>query len=191
MFDLSSPRDSSDLATSLEKQGVEIEGFFSSLAESEFFAAQGEYWSPAEHLRHLIKSVRPVVQALEAPKLALRLRFGRSRRGSRTYDEVVASYRQSLAEGATAGPYAPSEGGTDRAADEWRREILERWAALCRQFLGAFESWDDRSLDRYRLPHPLLGKMTVREILFFTLYHNAHHARRVAERRSGPGREMP
>ena len=37
-------------------------------------------------------------------------------------------------------------------------------------------------LDRYRLPHPLLGKLTVREMLFFTVYHNYHHVRSVADR---------
>jgi hypothetical protein len=35
----------------------------------------------------------------------------------------------------------------------------------------------------YRLPHPLLGKLTVREMLFFTVYHNAHHLDQVASRR--------
>jgi hypothetical protein len=37
------------------------------------------------------------------------------------------------------------------------------------------------------LPHPLLGKLTVREMLFFTLYHQRHHVavveRRIAELR--------
>jgi hypothetical protein len=31
------------------------------------------------------------------------------------------------------------------------------------------------ALDRWRLPHPLLGRLTVREMLFFTLCHNRHH----------------
>lgn len=40
---------------------------------------------------------------------------------------------------------------------------------------AALGKWSDKALDSYLLPHPLLGKMTVREILFFTLYHNLHH----------------
>jgi hypothetical protein len=37
-------------------------------------------------------------------------------------------------------------------------------------------------LERIRLPHPLLGRLTTREMLFFTLYHNQHHVE-VAKRR--------
>jgi hypothetical protein len=43
-------------------------------------------------------------------------------------------------------------------------------------------SWSEIDLDRYRLPHPLLGKLTVREMLFFTLQHLAHHASKVEAR---------
>ena len=43
------------------------------------------------------------------------------------------------------------------------------------------------TLDRYRLPHPLIGKLTLRELLLWTLYHNAHHVQRIAERREHVG----
>jgi uncharacterized damage-inducible protein DinB len=39
-------------------------------------------------------------------------------------------------------------------------------------------------LDRLRLPHPALGKLTVREMLFFTIYHNIHHVENVVRRLS-------
>jgi len=34
---------------------------------------------------------------------------------------------------------------------------------------------DEDDLDRVMLPHPLLGKLTLREMLFFTIYHVEHH----------------
>ena len=42
--------------------------------------------------------------------------------------------------------------------------------------------WGEWTLDRLRLPHPALGRLTVREMLFFTLYHNLHHVENVARR---------
>lgn len=30
-------------------------------------------------------------------------------------------------------------------------------------------------LDKYILPHPLLGKLTIREMMYFTIYHVEHH----------------
>jgi uncharacterized damage-inducible protein DinB len=37
----------------------------------------------------------------------------------------------------------------------------------------------EEELDRYLLPHPLLGKLTMREMLYFTIYHVTHHHRQV------------
>jgi hypothetical protein len=45
--------------------------------------------------------------------------------------------------------------------------------------------WREADLDRYLLPHPLLGKLTLREMLHFTLYHNYHHVQSVATRLRG------
>ena len=40
--------------------------------------------------------------------------------------------------------------------------------------------WEDdnileKDLDFYVLPHPLIGKLTLREMLFFCIYHVQHH----------------
>ena len=33
----------------------------------------------------------------------------------------------------------------------------------------------ENELDKYIFPHPLLGKLTLREMLYFTIYHVRHH----------------
>jgi hypothetical protein len=35
--------------------------------------------------------------------------------------------------------------------------------------------WKDDQLDHYIAPHPLLGKLTLRELCYFTIYHAGHH----------------
>lgn len=40
----------------------------------------------------------------------------------------------------------------------------------------------ESALGRRQLPHPLLGPLTVREMLLFTLYHNRHHVEVVRTR---------
>jgi len=37
------------------------------------------------------------------------------------------------------------------------------------------DKFTENELDRYILPHLLLGKLTLREMLFFTIYHIEHH----------------
>jgi hypothetical protein len=39
----------------------------------------------------------------------------------------------------------------------------------------SLDTYSEDELDQYILPHPLLGKLTLREMLFFTIYHVKHH----------------
>lgn len=55
-------------------------------------------------------------------------------------------------------------------------------SAAVEDFARRIENWSEADLDRYRLPHPLLGKLTVRDMLLFTVQHLAHHASKVEER---------
>jgi hypothetical protein len=37
------------------------------------------------------------------------------------------------------------------------------------------DKFTEEELDKYILPHPLLGKLTIREMMYFTIYHVLHH----------------
>lgn len=133
-------------------------------------------WSPAQHLAHILKSVRPVALVLLVPRWFLRWRFGRLNRPARSYPELVERYRTRLATGGKASsPYAPPP--IAAAAVPGIAAGVERTVArLCRRLRG----WSDAELDTVLLPHPLLGKVTVREMLYFTMHHVVHHQALVA-----------
>ena len=147
-----------------------------------FFTAQGDRWSPAEHTRHLTKSARPLVPALRLPSWVTALLFGRASRPSRTFAALREEYRRRLAGGAQAGRFAPSPKPAPSNLDQGRDEIVAHWRAEVESLRASANRWSESALDRRRLPHPLLGKLTVREMLLFMLYHDAHHLRLVAGR---------
>ncbi len=185
VFQIETPTTKTEIHRALVGLEREITDYLEALPLDEFLASQGEAWSPERHLRHLTKSVGAVAAGMQLPRIVLTLRFGRPRRSSRPFDEVVALYRAALeAGGRASGRYLPSDRPSGVAAAEWRAGVLDRWRRASRDLARAVERWSDGALDRHQAPHPLLGKMTVREILFFTLYHNAHHARRIRERRA-------
>ena len=37
------------------------------------------------------------------------------------------------------------------------------------------DKFSEEDLDKFILPHPLLGKLTMREMMYFTIYHAQHH----------------
>ena len=53
------------------------------------------------------------------------------------------------------------------------------WKGSCDTLLKAIDNWTEEELDTYLIPHPLIGKMTLRELLFFTVYHIGHHLKTI------------
>ena len=156
---------------------------WNTLPTDEFFSPQGNKWSPAEHVRHLNQSNGPVAAGLGTPKAALLLRFGPAFRSSRPYAEVVRVYRAALDGGLKAmGPYVPQvDPGDDPEAT--RDALMGKRERIAKRLDERLGRWGETALDRLAVRHPALGKMTVREILCFTLYHNHHHLSSVLERR--------
>jgi len=154
--------------------------FWERFSDAEIFAPLDGGWSPMAHARHLVKSNRPVAQALAVPRILLFLRFGRASRPSSRYSELVTRYRGALEGGLKAGRYAASPLPAERQTTEERRRSLAALEGTLEALLRALDGWPERALDRRRLPHPGIGMLTVREMLFFTLYHNTHHVLGVA-----------
>lgn len=128
-------------------------------------------WSPAQQAEHLVKSVRPVTLAFGLPKFLLALIFGKANRPSRSYEELVARYQAKLAAGGTASrPFVP---GIPANLNRVYGRLARTVDALNRRI----ERFSEHELDALILPHPLLGKITLREMLYFTAYHAEHHRR--------------
>ncbi len=186
--DLRSRAELLDAFESLHREASEL---FDSFPADDFFRRpEPAVWSPAENVVHLVKSVQAVARAMGLPKLALLGLFGRSRDGSRPYGEVVRIYLEQLEKGAVArGPYVPGSlaHGDAEETSATRSRALTGWKKAGSSLERALGKWSEAALDRYRLPHPLLGKLTVREMLFFTHYHDLHHLRLVRRCLTPPG----
>jgi hypothetical protein len=184
-FETGEPQTLAEIVAAFERLQGASEDFLAPLPLPVFFAAQGEAgekWSPAEHVRHLIKSTVPVARALALPRLFLRVGFGAQRAPSLPFAALREVYRGKLAAGGTAGRFAPSQRPLPADPGPWRDEILRRQAEAGALFAKRARRWHDRDLDRCRLPHPLLGPLSLREMLFFTVYHTAHHLNLVESR---------
>ena len=163
-----------EILRKLEAVQSESAAYWGGFDPPAFFAKLGEGWSPAENVRHLIKSIRPVTKALTMPRLALRVMFGKPRRASIDFEELRVRYQGLLDAGGKAGRFSPTP-REEHELESRRAEILQQHADANRALGAAIARWKDAALDRYQLPHPLLGNLTMREMLEFTLYHQLHH----------------
>ncbi|MBV6520533.1 MAG: hypothetical protein MNPFHGCM_00649 [Gemmatimonadaceae bacterium] len=153
-----------------------------SIPVATFFAPQRDRWSPAEHVRHLTMGSRPLRLAYRLPSWLLRARFGAATSPSRTFDALRADYLRALESGASAGRFSPRPERAPADPEQRRRQILARWASVNDSLTSAWGTWRSLELDRIRLPHPILGRLTAREMAIFTVYHTAHHLTLLAGR---------
>jgi hypothetical protein len=184
-FETGDPVTAKELSQALTTLVAQASAYLAPMPDTRFFAPQGAAWSPAEHVRHLRKSSAPLVTALKIPRFLLRMRFGSHAGASRSFARIREVYRGDLAAGATAGRFAPHPEAAPANATDRRHEIMNAWTAVTVDLTGAMASWSEPDLDRHQLPHPILGRLTVREMLAFTVYHTAHHLNRIEERAAG------
>ncbi|MEM9822787.1 MAG: DinB family protein [Bacteroidota bacterium] len=154
----------------------EVNDFSAQLTQEQFVWKPGPKWSIAEHLDHLIRSTKGLASALKMPKIAIRA-FGIPNRPSREFKGLVDRYHSMLRGGLVAsGPYVP-----EKDAQFAQDKMLANWTMIGHKFDERLKNWSEKNLDHYLLPHPALGKLTIREMMFFTIYHNYHHLRAMKE----------
>lgn len=147
-----------------------------SLDEQAFHFHQEKKWSAAQQLDHLIRSVRPVVLGLSFPPFLLKLIFGRAKHPSRDYNTLVKTYQEALAKGGKS-PKAYEPRSIE--ANGFQSYGCERLMQLIGGLDQQLEHLTETELDTLQAPHPLLGKLTLRELMYFTIYHAEHHLRSV------------
>jgi len=148
--------------------------YINSLTDEEFLVSHHAKWTAGQQLQHICLSVRPVNLALLLPTFILRLLFGKPKE-KRTYEELVKAYQNVLQKGGKAGsPYIPKSVGINQ-----KQKLSKDLAKLIASLTEKIAKLSEDDLDNHILPHPLIGKTSIREMLYFTVYHVKHHHEQV------------
>jgi hypothetical protein len=165
------PMTRSEIVTRLRDDHKRFAVMISSQTDEDFTRCAAGKWSPGHQLDHIYRSVLPLRRAVKLPALVPRVLFGKPNRGSRSYEEVVARYQEKLADGGKAsGAFLPKP-----IEIRHRNSLLIKMTDTAYALARSIEKMDEQKLDGILLPHPLLGKLTLREMLHFTIYHVGHH----------------
>ncbi|MBI3719667.1 MAG: DinB family protein [Sphingobacteriales bacterium] len=162
----------------------ETTSYLKNVEDINFFKRVDEKWSIAENIHHLIIATKMTSLALRVPKFVLRLLYGKPNRPSRSYEELVTKYKTKLeAGGVAAGRYIP-----DSKNSKNKEEIIEKWDAVTQRYLSRLKYyWSEDKLDKYIVRHPMLGRITLRELTYFTIYHTKHHLKTIRQRNREAG----
>lgn len=148
--------------------------------ENLFFEKPAAKWSAAENLKHLIISTNISTLAYSLPLFLVKLAGGTPNRPSKTYEELVLKYKQKLSEGGrAAGRFVPKPIPTGVS----KELLITKWQAATTKYLKCLQQKrTETDLDNYLIRHPLLGRITLRELGYFTIYHTQHHQQIIEER---------
>ena len=163
--------DKPQIISALNEKVDAFNNYISPLSKVQFEATPNGKWSAGQNLDHLIRAIKPLQLAYGLPKFTLTILFGKTNRPSRTYDEVVTKYKTKLSTGGKASkPFIPPT-----IAFQKKDELIKKYNEQKQKLITKIEKQSETDLDKYILPHPLLGKVTLREMLYFTIHHNEHH----------------
>lgn len=169
-----------DIIENLEKAGMIFSDFCLTISDEIFFRQPADKWSVAQNVTHLITSANMTRLAYRLPKFMVRFYTGKPNRPSQSYDELVAKYKMKLQQGGRASGRFVAK---PVSANEGKENILNSYNRSMTILVDSIsKKWRDDKLDKYLAPHPLLGKLTLRELGFFTIYHTDHHLNIIKER---------
>lgn len=163
--------DKQTIKNQLYKSHNSFISYLETLTEDEFLNSKNDKWTAGQQLEHIFLAVKPVRQILSVPKFLLKLIWGQANRESKSYEDLVKKYLLKLANGGRAtGRFIPKKVSVDNG-EKLKINLKNELDKLA----VTLDKFYEEELDLYILPHPLLGKLTIREMLYFTIYHVQHH----------------
>jgi hypothetical protein len=162
-----------EIITQLTQKHKLFADYISSLSDKDFtFSLNNEKWTAGQQIDHIYRSVFVLARGLRfLPKWIIKLIFGKANRPSKSYEDLVKKYHLKLETGGRAsGRFLP------KAVEAKEKQgIIDKTINSVSRLCKCLENYSEEELDHYILPHPLLGKVTLREMMYFTIYHAEHH----------------
>jgi DinB superfamily len=150
-----------------------FKGTCSGMDDVSLFKRPGDKWSVAENIQHIVISTNTSTLAFSLPKFLVKWIGGTANRSSRAYEELKEKYYKKLSDGGQAsGRFIPKP----IEIKYGRKRLMENWEKAAAKYIKALElKRSEADLENYLVRHPLLGRITLRELCYFTIFHTEHH----------------
>lgn len=165
-----------ELIVGLHRNYTSFCNYVASLSDDAYTFATPEKWSAELQLKHLILSVKPLVHVYGLETSVIKEKFGVTSEQPRSYENIKALYFQQLKKGGKAPDrFAPDHQPIPKA------ELLQELQNLVQQLSTLIEKFSEAALDTLCVPHPLLGNLSFREMLYNADYHAEHHQQLIVQ----------
>ncbi|WP_341228201.1 DinB family protein [uncultured Arcticibacterium sp.] len=142
------------------------------LTKEQFYFQKNNKWSAAQNMAHLTLSAKIFRKALRAPKIALVLKFGFNLNEQRDSEWIERTYGN--AEFPAVTGFEPRMHEISSLAYE-----MEQFLNVHQDVIILIDQTPEWQLSSLRLPQPVLGKLSIREMCLFFTFHIRHHQKAI------------
>lgn len=133
--------------------------------------ANNDKWSVCQNVEHINIALLRLGNFITLPKTSIHSQYGATNNGSASFEEFNERCTNTFSKKikATEG-FIPQLETSDNI-----NTLINKGKGLLEKLILNLKNWSEEELDLYNCPHPVFEKTTVREILYFSIYHANHH----------------
>jgi len=164
------------LLTQFETNHRGLVSYITSLTDEQFTLSTNGKWTPGQQLEHVYKCNQPLA-FLFANKPVIETKFGKIERTRWSHADVKEKYTAALA----AGGKAPERFVPAEVTPAQKAELAEKTLNDVSSIVKLLSNYTEEELDNLAIPHPLLGNMSIREMMYLMTDHATHHLEKTKE----------
>jgi len=161
------------IAEILEAKHQELFSWIEDQPDEKWLEGPEGKWTVGQHIRHLVKSIRLLNNALSFPAFLIKYKYGTINRDLRDYDTVSKRYNDKL--NANLERIKVFNNSVKKPTLAEKNNLLTTLKIQNKKLQYKTRKLKDKHLNTLLLPHPLMGKMAIREMIMWTAYHTEHH----------------
>lgn len=147
----------------------DMSDYINSLSKEQFVYSRNGKWTAGQQFSHIYLTLLPFPKILPSKEF-IEQKFGKIDRPIWDYETVLKNYFKTSLK-------APQQYLPEQVNLEQKATITNNLQKILMTIQQLLDHYTDLELDTLVLPHPLLGKMTIREMFYLMTYHATHHQR--------------
>ena len=177
--EIPNPRSKIEILSAIEDIAEKVESYYTSLSPEQFFHDGLGGWSAAQNLSHITFIGSLAVYLFGLPRF-LFIPFGKQsvqRDFNTLKNDYIGSDKVIF-----IGPLAPSSIAPPLDANNVIQTMVSDWRKVYRDLNLAIQSIPEEDMDNYSLPHPSMGMLSLREMIYVLIIHPIHHTYKVEQK---------
>lgn len=173
------PYSKTEILAAIDDAVDQASSIYTSLGTEIFFHDGLGGWSPAQNISHIADITHLAVLLFRMPRFFL-LPFGR-RKTQKNFSTLLREYI-GAEKPIFIGPLAPSSIPVPENAPETVQKLTARFRNMFQDLKNVLKEIPEEDFDRYSMPHPSLGMLSFREMVYVVIIHIIHHTYKVEKK---------